>query len=131
MGVTFDPVHIKSAKPKVTADWYVKHLGFTIVNDFVRVWGDRFIACTTSDGTKVNISADRNHEKMGDGDVSAHWGIEHIGFTVDDIESEITRLTKAGAKLMEGPIDVPNGSMRICFLATPGDVRIELLEILS
>ena len=54
-----------------------------------------------------------------------------IGFTVDDIESEITRLTKAGAKLMEGPIDVPNGSMRICFLATPGDVRIELLEILS
>ena len=101
---------------------------FSIVSDAERPSGDRFIRCTTSDGVVVNISADRLNEKMGDGDAKAHWGLEHIGITVDDLDAEIERLKGLDAALLEGPTDVPNGP-RIAFIQGPDDVRIELLQL--
>ena len=83
--------------------------------------------CQTTDGAIVNISGSRTDEKMGDSDASAHWGIEHIGIKVDDMEAEIERLSKLGAQLLEGPIALAGG-MRIAFIKAPGGVRVELLQ---
>ena len=127
MAHEFDHVHLKSPDPKKTVDWYVKAFNFKIVSDSVRPWGDRFIRCETTNGIIVNVSSVRTEEKMGGGDASAHWGLEHFGIAVDDIEAEIDRLGGLGAKLMEGPVDVPNGP-RIAFIKAPVDVRIELLQ---
>ena len=41
---------------------------------------------------------------------------------------EIERLIGLGAKLMEGPVDVPGGPI-IAFFKLPGDVRVELLQL--
>ena len=130
MAFEFNHVHLKSPDPETTANWYVKAFNFQIVNDTVRVFGDRFISCRTQDGTAVNISGARTDEHLSNGDPSAHWGLEHFGVNVDDIEKEIQRLTELGAELMEGPINVPNGP-RIAFIKTPVDVRVELLELPS
>ena len=109
MAYEFDHIHLKSADPGATADWYVKAFNFKIISDAVRPWGDRFIRCETVDGAVVNISGARTNEKMGDSDSSAHWGLEHFGIKVDNMEYEIERLIGLGAKLMEGPVDVPDG----------------------
>ena len=127
MTYEFDHVHVKAPDPGKTADWYVKAFNFKIASDSVRIYGDRFIRCETPDGTVVNISAARTDEKMGDGDANAHWGLEHFGIKVDDMNAEIERLTGLGAQLMEGPIDVPNGP-RIAFIKVPDNVRVELLQ---
>ncbi|MBM3945759.1 MAG: VOC family protein, partial [SAR202 cluster bacterium] len=82
MNYAFNHVHLKSSDPKKTADWYVKAFNFKIVSDAVRIYGDRFIACDTVDGRRVNISAARTGEKLGKGDYKAHIGIEHFGITV-------------------------------------------------
>lgn len=126
----FDHVHLKSPEPKETADWYVKAFNFRIVSDTVRVFGDRFLRCETSDGTIVNISNERTNERLSGGDAGTHWGIEHFGIKVDDINAEIERLIGLGADLMEGPIDTPNGPL-IAFIKTPYNVRIELLQARS
>lgn len=128
MGYAFNHVHLKAPDPEKTANWYVKAFNFKIVSDTVRLWGDRFIRCETPDGIVVNISGARTNERMGPGDASAHWGLEHFGITIDDLDMEIKRLTEMGAKLLEGPIDVPNGP-RIAFIQAPDDVRIELLQL--
>ena len=128
MAYEFNHIHLKSPDPETTANWYVNAFNFRIVNDTVRVFGDRFIQCNTPDGTTVNISGARTNERLGDGDATAHWGLEHFGVNVDDMDAEIQRLTGLGAELMEGPIDVPNGA-RIAFIKTPVDVRVELLQI--
>ena len=127
MAYEFDHVHIKAQDPAATANWYVRAFDFTIVSDAVRPWGDRFVRCQTTDGAIVNISGSRTNEKMGDSDASAHWGIEHIGIKVDDMEAEIERLTRMGAHLLEGPIALAGG-MRIAFIEAPGGVRVELLQ---
>lgn len=128
MGYAFNHVHLKAPDPEKTANWCVKAFNFKIVSDTVRLWGDRFIRCETPDGIVVNISGARTNERMGPGDASAHWGLEHFGITIDDLDMEIKRLTEMGAKLLEGPIDVPNGP-RIAFIQAPDDVRIELLQL--
>ena len=40
-------IHIKSPDPRTTAEWYEKAFGFKIVSDETRVFGDRFIRCSS------------------------------------------------------------------------------------
>ena len=109
MTYDFNHVHLKAADPKAAADWYVKAFGFTIVSDSTRNFGDRFIACDTIDGTRINISNERTGETLGNGDAGAHFGIEHFGVNVENLPSAITELTDLGAELLEGPIDCCGG----------------------
>ena len=127
MAYEFHHVHIKSADPKQTADWYVNAFNFTILSDVNRPWGDRMVRCRMADGSGVNISNARTGETLGNADAGAHLGIEHLGIKVDDVDAEIERLTEMGAKLLEGPFDVPDGP-RIAFLKTPVDVRVEIIQ---
>lgn len=120
-------IHLKASDPRKTADWYVKAFAFKIVSDETRVFGDRFVRCQSEDGTPVNISGARTNEKLGSGDAKAHHGLEHFGFDSEHLETDIARLEKLGAKLLEGPIQNPGGA-RIAFLRAPDDCRVELVE---
>ena len=121
-------IHLKAPDPRRTADWYAKAFNFKIVSDETRVFGDRFVRCQTEDGgMMVNISGARTGETLGGGDASAHHGLEHFGFDSAGLEADITRLEGLGARLLEGPIQIPNGP-RICFMWAPDDVRVELIE---
>jgi len=128
LAFNFHHVHLKSPDPEKTANWYVKAFNFEIVGDRVRDSGDRFIVCKTQDGVTVNISGARSGEVMGDGDADAHWGLEHFGIQVDDIEAEIERLVGLGAVVKQPPGDV-SSRPRIAFVAGPNDTRIELLQL--
>ena len=129
MAYHFEHVHLKAADPEKTANWYVEAFNFTIFNDRgVRPTGDRFIECRTEDGVIVRISGARAGEAMGKGDADVHYGLEHFGITVDDMDAELERLQALGAEVAEGPNDNPNGS-RIAFIKTPDDVRIEVMQL--
>ena len=129
MAYNFEHVHLKAPDPEKTANWYVKAFNFEIFSDRgVRPTGDRFIECKTEDGVIVRISGARTGEKMGKGDADVHFGLEHFGITVDDMDAELERLQALGAELAEGPIDNPNG-MRLAFIKVPDDVRIEIMQL--
>ena len=128
MAFRINHIHLKAPDPRKTAEWYVGAFNFKIVGDETRVFGDRFIRCTSEDGgMAVNISGARTSEKLGAGDASAHHGLEHFGFDSEHLETDIARLEQLGARLLEGPIDNPRGA-RLAFLQAPDDVRIELVE---
>ena len=121
-------IHLKASDPKQTADWYVSAFNFKIVSDEVRSFGDRFIRCQSEDGgMAVNISGARSGETLGPGDANPHEGLEHFGLDTADMDADIARLEGLGARLLEGPTQVPNGP-RIAFLRAPDDVRVELVE---
>ena len=128
MGYRINHIHLKAPDPRKTAEWYTKAFNFKIVGDETRVFGDRFIRCMSEDGVlAVNISGARTNERLGPGDAGAHHGLEHFGFDSENLEVDIARLEKLGARLLEGPIQNPNGP-RIAFLKAPDDVRVELVE---
>ena len=129
MSYSFNHVHLKSSDPGKTADWYVEAFGFEIVNDEnPRPQGDRFIRCRTKDGVAINISGARTGESMGEGDATAHWGLEHFGIEVDDIEAELKRLEGLGTEVLEGPTRTATG-LSIAFIQAPDDVRIEVMQL--
>ena len=129
MTYNFNHVHLKAPDPGKTADWYVAAFDFEIIDDQnPRPQGDRFIRCKTKDGVTINISSARTGESMGDGDADTHWGIEHFGIEVDDIEKELSRLESLGAKILEGPIQTPGG-LSLAFIEAPDDVRIEVMQL--
>ena len=128
MAYRINHIHLKAPDPRKTAEWYAKAFAFKILNDEVRVFGDRFIRCQSEDGgMMVNISGARTGETLGPGDAGAHHGLEHFGFDSEQLETDISRLEGLGARLLEGPIQIPNGP-RICFLRAPDDTRVELIE---
>jgi catechol 2,3-dioxygenase-like lactoylglutathione lyase family enzyme len=121
-------IHLKAPDPRKTAEWYTKAFNFKIVGDETRVFGDRFVRCQSEDGgMAINISGARTGETLGPGDAGAHHGLEHFGFDSEHLETDIARLEKLGARLLEGPIQIPKGP-RIAFLRAPDDVRVELIE---
>ena len=127
MAYSFNHVHLKAPDPKKTADWYVTAFNFEITKDWVRDSGDRFIACKTADGVTVNISAARTNESLGNGNADAHWGLEHFGIEVDDLEAELERLEGLGAVVKQAPSGSPE--LRIAFIAAPDDTRIEIMQV--
>ena len=120
-------IHLKSPDPKALADWFGEAFNLTIVSDTVRPFGDRFIGCDSEDGLRVNISGARTGEQMGPGDADPHYGLEHFGFDVVDMDEEIKRLEGLGAVLADGPYDTGDGR-RIAFIKAPDDIRIELIQ---
>ena len=128
MGYEFNHVHLKAPDPRKTAEWYATAFDFTIVSEIVRPSGDQFIVTRSPDGVTVNISGARAGESLDSGNADVHWGLEHIGITIDDLDAELERLGEMGAVLKEGPIDVPGGP-KIAFIAGPDDTRIELLQL--
>jgi len=119
-------IHLKSADPKRTADWWVEAFRFTIVNDSERSNGIRFIVCETEDGMRVNISSAARGETLASGVSGLREGLEHLGFHSDNLEQDIERLTALGAKLVGGPM--MGSATRVCFMVVPDEIRIELVE---
>ena len=128
MAYRINHIHLKAPDPKATADWYVRAFNFEIVGDEVRHLGDRFIRCRSEDGgMAVNISGARSGETLGPGDANPHHGLEHFGLDSSNLDEDIKRLEGLGAKLLEGPIDMPSGQ-RIAFMRAPDDARLELIQ---
>ena len=119
-------IHLKTPDPKKSADWWVTAFNFEIESDAVRDSGDRIIRCKSEGGLVVNISSARTGETLGPGDAAAHHGLEHFGFDSNNLEADIERLEALGARLVDGP---RGDNPRICFLACPDDVRIELIQL--
>lgn len=120
-------IHLKSEDPKATADWFVSAFNVKIMSDVTRSFGDRFIITQSEGGLAINISGARTGETLGPADADAHLGLEHFGFDTDDMDADIKRLTDLGAVLKDGPIEAGPG-VKIAFIATPGDVRVELIQ---
>ena len=77
----------------------------------------------------LSISNARTGETLAPaGSDGARWGLEHFAIESDDIEADIARLQKLGARLQEGPLMAPNG-VRFAFLGVPDGVRVELVQL--
>ena len=127
MAYAINHLHLKSADPERSAAWWAEAFNFRIVSDATRSFGDRFIVCRSENEINVMISSERSGEQLGAADAGAHLGLEHFGFDSDDLEADIARLEGLGATLAEPPVEAAPG-VRICFLSTPDQVRIELIE---
>ena len=66
-------------------------------------------------------------ENTPSGPVDPHLGLDHFGLRVENLDVAVAELKKRGAEFAVEPYELRPG-LKIAFVRTPNDVRIELLE---
>ena len=109
---TWDHIHLRTANPEATAQWYERMLGAEVVR--------------TMQQGKPRIDL-----KLGGGltpsPVTPYQGLDHFGLTVSGIDAVVAELKAKGVEFTRDPATVRPG-VRVAFLRAPEGVSIELLD---
>jgi predicted enzyme related to lactoylglutathione lyase len=136
----FGHVHLFSADPPATGEWYAKHFGWrTTAQREKREFRGNAIgpsAFVTADHVSMIIYPVEHirgnaHELWKDRTEFATTRgrvIDHLGFAVDDLDATLARLRATGVTVTAEPKEVAGGRLRYAFIEGPDKVAIELLE---
>jgi glyoxylase I family protein len=109
-------------EPAMAAEWYVKHLGFSVKRAVEDPFCARYLA--DSDGA-VMLEFYRNPQVPVPESRSMDPALLHIAMLCDDLEGTIDRLVKAGAVLVSGPLAL--GADRLATLRDPWGVALQFV----
>ena len=128
MKYAINHVHIRSSDPRASASWYEKHFGARIISDREVMPGTITVSMDVGGPVRLNISS----KPDGSPDTRAvaelnRLGLEHFGFDVEDLESELDRLKKAAVRIVL-PLTEVVGGTRLAYIEGPDDVLIELVQ---
>ena len=126
----FGHVHMFSADPPAAGAWYAKHFGFrSFPRTEKRVYRDVQIApaaFVTADHVSMIIYP---VEYRGGGFVSTRGRvIDHLGFSVDDLDATLARMRTDGVKVTAEPRSLADGRIKFAFIEGPDQVAIELIQ---
>ncbi len=119
--VAFHHIHIKSAAPMASAQFYCQLFDASLTDE------------TVPDGRQVldlgglRLYIDRHDEGATPVPAAPLRGLEHMAFDVADLDAMITRLDALGVRLANGPRTLRPG-LRIAFFHGPDGEYIELIE---
>jgi catechol 2,3-dioxygenase-like lactoylglutathione lyase family enzyme len=126
----FGHVHLFSADPPAAGAWYAKQFGFrSLARTQKRVYRDVQIApaaFVTADHVSMIIYP---VEYRGGGFVSTRGRvIDHLGFSVDDLDATLARMRTDGVKVTTQPRTLADGRIKLAFIEGPDQVAIELIQ---
>jgi catechol 2,3-dioxygenase-like lactoylglutathione lyase family enzyme len=137
----FGHVHMFSADPPAAGAWYAKELGFrSFTQAEKRVYKGVQIApaaFVTADHVSMIIypveylqaAALETWQARGGAFASTRGRVvDHLGFSVDDLDATLVRMRNDGVKVTGEPHSIADGRIRLAFIEGPDQVAIELLQ---
>lgn len=115
--VDWGHVHLLASDTKEAADWYAKHFDGKAAK-----MGPRMDTVTFGDKT-ILFSKGRKDFKGSVGSV-----LDHIGFSVPDVDAKMTELKAAGVKVTLDPLKIESADLTIAFVEDPWGTKIEVLD---
>ena len=110
-------VHLKTADPDKTAQFYVDTLGAKIVSKNA-TGGYRL----DLHGLSLNVSRFLDQQKR-----DQKYGMEHIAIDTDELDNLVEKLKGQGIHILEET--VVSGGRRVCFFEGPDGVQLEFIEM--
>ena len=128
MQYSINHVHIRSSDPQASASWYEKHFGAKKLWEREVMPGTVTISMEVGGPVRLNISS----KPEGSSDARSvaelnRLGLEHFGFDVLDLQSDLERLEAAGIRIVLPLTQVSSGT-RLAYIEGPDDVLIELVQ---
>jgi catechol 2,3-dioxygenase-like lactoylglutathione lyase family enzyme len=104
-------------------DWYVKHLGFALLNNRAPAFAD-----VSRGSLRLLLSgpASSAGRALSDGEQPRPGGWNRIHLVVDDLAADVARLRAAGAKFRNDIVTGPGGSQIL--LVDPSGNLVELFQ---
>jgi catechol 2,3-dioxygenase-like lactoylglutathione lyase family enzyme len=115
----WDHLQLCSADAEATAAWFARCLNAEIVRRPGRVdlrIGSINLFITSL--ARAQIARPQGERKQG---------IDHFGVVVDDLDAAFEHLLRCDAEIVE-PIKQVRPGVRACFVRSPGDILVEILE---
>ena len=122
---TFEHIHLRSPDPGKTAQYYHHMFDARIIETPQRSRPGRIDL--DINGMLVFIAGAMSPGQEVQGPTEPHYGMDHFGLRVEDIDEAATELKSRGAEFTMEPKTLPSG-LKIAFIRGPDDVRIELVE---
>jgi hypothetical protein len=124
----FDHGHIKSKDPRKLAQWWADTFDAKLLPETGS--GEVLFCPVEIDGFKINISSPSAAEaaQMDEGIVTGNFGLEHLGLTTDDLDADLATLREQGLRIFDVR-ETP--TMRMAFVETPENVRLEIIQHLA
>lgn len=128
MQYAINHVHIRSSDPRAASSWYEKHFNAKKLWEREVMPGTVTISMEVGGPVRLNISSkpEGSSDERSVAELN-RLGLEHFGFDVSDLESELARLEAAGIRIVLPLTQVPTGS-RLAYIEGPDDVLIELVQ---
>lgn len=108
----YDHVHLRVPDPAAAADWYIENFGAVQM---------------TEAPNRILFGSTRMMFLSGEREPSAGSSIDHIGFSVVDLEAKLEELDANGVEITTPRRDIP-GLFELSFVEDPWGTRIEVVE---
>jgi lactoylglutathione lyase len=126
----YDHVYLRSANPEATAQFYENMFGAEVSRSLYPA-GTRFAGqpriTMKLGGTSFYIAPADPAAPNGDPPKAPHFGLEHIGLIVEDLDAAAAELRGKGAHFTMEPITFTPG-IKIAFVQAPQGVLVELIQ---
>ena len=128
MQYNINHVHVRSSDPHASAAWYERYFNANKLWSREIMPGTVTVSMEVGGPVRLNISS----KPVGTSDKRSaaelnRLGLEHFGFDVEDLESELNRLEAEGIRVVLPLTSTPTGS-RLAYIEGPDDVLIELVQ---
>ena len=128
MSYAINHVHIRASDPHSSAAWYTEHFGAKLLAAREVMPGTITVSMEVDGPVRLNISSQKAGSPQDRPEAELNrLGLEHFGFVVDDIDSDMERLAAAGIRVVL-PITEVAGGGRLSYIEGPDDVLIELVQ---
>jgi catechol 2,3-dioxygenase-like lactoylglutathione lyase family enzyme len=126
----YDHVHLRSPEPDATARFFETMFGAEVTRSFYPPGtlypGQQRITMRVG-GQTVLIAPPHPQEPNAPAPAFPHYGLEHLGLTVDDLDAAVAELRAKGAEIAIGPV-TRNRGLRLAFIRGPEGIMIELVQ---
>lgn len=126
----FDHVHLRSPDPDATARFFKTMFGAKVTRGIYppgTLYPGKMRATMIVGGQKILIAPPHPHDKMAPAPPFPYYGLEHIGFTVEDLDATIAALRAKGADVAVGPLTRDAGTY-LAFIRGPEGIMVELVQ---
>ena len=121
---TWDHIHLRTANPEATAQWYERMLGAEVIRTMQQ--GKPRIDLKLG-GANIFIAPVVTGDGVNPAPTTPYQGLDHFGLTVTGIDAIAADLKAKGVEFTREPTTVRPGT-RVCFIRGPQGISIELLD---
>ena len=128
MEYAINHVHIRASDPRASASWYEKFFNAKVLFEREIMPGTVTVSMEVGGPVRLNISSQPEGSSPERSVAELNrLGLEHFGFHVEDLESELARLGAGGVRIVLPLTVVPTGT-KLAYIEGPDDVLIELVQ---
>ncbi|MEA2743332.1 MAG: hypothetical protein QOG25_1703 [Acetobacteraceae bacterium] len=126
----FDHLHLRSPDPNATAVFFETMFGAEATRGVYppgTLYPGQMRVTMAVGGQKILIAPTHPHDPMAPAPLFPYYGLEHFGFTVEDLDATIAELRAKGADVAIGPLTRDAGTY-LAFVRGPEGIMVELVQ---